>query len=243
MRSPVHASATFGGDSLTLHAGTGYASIFALKGGSNDTITINDLRLDGGSIHASYEYFDSPNTLAGNITVNSDSEINLVSDDGRSFTISALLAGSGGLEVYQAAGDSAILKLAHSSNTYTGDWTVTDGKLWASASNSLGSGDIAIGANGKIDVDYDHYNADAAFTLDGLMTLDADEDHTFGAITINSTSLSPGTYDFNYLNANFDANFVNGGSGTLTVIPEPGTLALLATGLIGLLCYAWRKRK
>ena len=26
-------------------------------------------------------------------------------------------------------------------------------------------------------------------------------------------------------------------------IPEPGTSALLATGLIGLLCYAWRKRK
>ena len=27
------------------------------------------------------------------------------------------------------------------------------------------------------------------------------------------------------------------------VVPEPGTLALLVTGLIGLLCYAWRKRK
>ncbi len=27
------------------------------------------------------------------------------------------------------------------------------------------------------------------------------------------------------------------------IIPEPGTLALLVTGLIGLLCYAWRKRK
>ena len=27
------------------------------------------------------------------------------------------------------------------------------------------------------------------------------------------------------------------------VIPEPSMLALLATGLIGLLCYAWRKRK
>ncbi len=27
------------------------------------------------------------------------------------------------------------------------------------------------------------------------------------------------------------------------VVPEPSTLALLATGLIGLLCYAWRKRK
>ena len=27
------------------------------------------------------------------------------------------------------------------------------------------------------------------------------------------------------------------------VVPEPSALALLATGLIGLLCYAWRKRK
>ena len=28
-----------------------------------------------------------------------------------------------------------------------------------------------------------------------------------------------------------------------TPVPEPGTLVLLATGLLGLLCYAWRKRK
>lgn len=30
---------------------------------------------------------------------------------------------------------------------------------------------------------------------------------------------------------------------TITLVPEPGMLALLATGLIGLLCYAWRKRR
>jgi hypothetical protein len=28
-----------------------------------------------------------------------------------------------------------------------------------------------------------------------------------------------------------------------TIVPEPGTLALLAAGLVGLLAYAWRKRK
>lgn len=30
---------------------------------------------------------------------------------------------------------------------------------------------------------------------------------------------------------------------TVTTVPEPSTVALLATGLIGLLAYAWRKRK
>jgi hypothetical protein len=33
-----------------------------------------------------------------------------------------------------------------------------------------------------------------------------------------------------------------GGAG-VSIVPEPGTLALLAAGLLGLLCYAWRKRK
>jgi hypothetical protein len=30
---------------------------------------------------------------------------------------------------------------------------------------------------------------------------------------------------------------------SVSIVPEPGTLALLAAGLLGLLCYAWRKRK
>ena len=29
----------------------------------------------------------------------------------------------------------------------------------------------------------------------------------------------------------------------ITTVPEPGTLMLLGSGLMGLLCYAWRKRK
>ncbi|MCX6832723.1 MAG: PEP-CTERM sorting domain-containing protein [candidate division Zixibacteria bacterium] len=33
-----------------------------------------------------------------------------------------------------------------------------------------------------------------------------------------------------------------GGTG-LSIVPEPGTLILLGTGVLGLLCYAWRQRK
>ena len=36
---------------------------------------------------------------------------------------------------------------------------------------------------------------------------------------------------------------ISGGVMEFSIVPEPGTLVLLATGLLGLLCYAWRKRK
>jgi hypothetical protein len=36
---------------------------------------------------------------------------------------------------------------------------------------------------------------------------------------------------------------VVGLSGTISLVPEPGTLVLLSTCLLGLLAYAWRKRK
>ncbi len=42
---------------------------------------------------------------------------------------------------------------------------------------------------------------------------------------------------------NYAAVLLDDVSGSYTAIPEPGTLALLVTGLAGLLCYAWRKQK
>ena len=43
--------------------------------------------------------------------------------------------------------------------------------------------------------------------------------------------------------ANFASGTVNGDVMQFSVIPEPDTLILLATGLLGLVAYAWRKRK
>ena len=51
----------------------------------------------------------------------------------------------------------------------------------------------------------------------------------------------------------YDENFLTGSDGalhpgyvdsaSLTLVPEPGTIVLLLSGLVGLICYAWRKRK
>ncbi len=44
-------------------------------------------------------------------------------------------------------------------------------------------------------------------------------------------------------NGSYFIQFDGSGGGVYVAIPEPGTLALLAAGLAGLLCYAWRKRR
>ena len=47
------------------------------------------------------------------------------------------------------------------------------------------------------------------------------------------------TYDGNY--ASFTANGLSGYA--MVAVPEPGMLVLLAAGCLGLLAYAWRRRK
>jgi hypothetical protein len=60
-----------------------------------------------------------------------------------------------------------------------------------------------------------------------------------GNVAWNSSDTTLG--DWGYYNG--DAWVVTNNVGSFAVVPEPGTLALLAGGLLSLIAYAWRKRK
>jgi hypothetical protein len=74
--------------------------------------------------------------------------------------------------------------------------------------------------------------------------VDNGQDWTSGPITQSGISVAAG--DMLYLRvgpgiADSHGHDMTGVTFAVTAVPEPGTLVLIGTGLIGLLCYAWRK--
>ena len=57
---------------------------------------------------------------------------------------------------------------------------------------------------------------------------------------VNGTDLG---FVINNYHHSFDPAPVYASGAGFSPVPEPGTLTLLAAGLIGLIAYAWRKRK
>jgi hypothetical protein len=88
-------------------------------------------------------------------------------------------------------------------------------------------------------------NFTASATNPVYLSFNVGGDHPADDLSIwryNGTAWSPFvptdlTYDGSF------ASFTTTALGTYAVVPEPGTLALLATGVLGLLAYAWRKRR
>ena len=110
----------------------------------------------------------------------------------------------------------------------------SDMVLWTHASNELygswdtaGTGSRQIGDTGLLARLYVSTNAGVTFRS----SYNGDPD--------NIINVAPGGWGFTGAGDNLSGMFVIPAAG----VPEPSTLFLAVSGLVGLLCYAWRKRR
>ncbi len=133
-----------------------------------------------------------------------------------------ILSGTGGGLTKTGAGT---LKLT-AENTYTGDTSVLAGLLQIDHAYLSDWADVLIADGAKLNLNFSDTDVVGGLSLGGVW----------------QTAL--GTYGSTASGADFQSDVYFSGTGKLQLVPEPGTIALLAAfSLLGLLAYAWRKHR
>ena len=204
-----YTGSTFAGNSLTIVAN----SELLLKQTGNQTSTANII-LDGGVLRLSAGT-SSQATVAGTINVASESYLGVADNGSPVLTISSALTGSSLLHVASGLGAGTVV--------FNGDLSGFTGTL------SFGGGDAA----GTYDFDQDYDLSAASMVVNTLRTevLNLDQAITVGSFMFGDSALSAGTYDVATLNSTFGTGTQFTGTGSIEVIPEPSTMALL--GVMG----------
>ncbi len=234
---------TFPGDSLTMSTNTEFRCK-QIAAGNVPTLNfpgVNGnpgLLLDGGVLNIGD---DCVVTITGNVQVVSQSFIAPGDNGGgsilrtlRGFIISANLSGSGDLVIFQSTTNTP-QTISGVSNTFTGQWFLKAGRLVASTVNSLGTNNITldpyyvlpsyfsttapvvdIPGPAVLDVRYDLNSAGVLTLVNGGM-MNLHQNVVFRGVTVEGTPLSAGTHYYAELAANYPANFMPNGSGSITV--------------------------
>jgi hypothetical protein len=226
-------NATFPGASLTLNGGT-----LNLRNGGTKTLTSTPSTSPAlTTVGTVLITANSPGTgltvnnfvaSAGSVTTFQDLQGVTAVASTQTLTFTTL-SGDGDFSLSAASGvnpggSKTFLLTVASGSGYTGDLTWTGANatfLQFGNSLTLGGGLIANNSNSRI-------------TLDQNVTL--------ASAIFNGTSLNAGTYSFATLNSLYDTIFADGGTGSITIspVPEPSTVALLAGGL-GALIFSRRR--
>lgn len=211
IRSSVTSQDAFGGDSLGIQTG---AELFLKTDGGPGRLNVN-LILQGGRV-----------TIVDNIVANNRYRFN----NGYTMTVQT------NSYLYTYAVDRRALEFANEwlgdavlSTTFAASQTV---RFVTGADLDSFGGTLAMGTDA-------HLQFEAGITLGGGLDLQAGsltylqgQSLNVSQLAIGGSLLGDGTYDYTYLNANYDAYFVDGDSGSITVsaVPEPTTWALLGIG-------------
>jgi len=216
---------------VNLNGGTIQTAIVT-KGTGAGTFNFN-----GGTLQANAA---STTFMTGLTAANVQSGGAVIDSNGFAITIAqALLDGGGGGGLTKTGLNT--LTLSSAANTYTGPTLISNGTLATDLTGSLGPGNVTIAdlAGAGLTLGNGSSIADTAtlfFGDAGTITLNnATTDTVLGITqTDDSQSIGAGTYTAAQLNSFFVVSSF-GGTGTLTVVPEPAITLLGSLGLLGIL--------
>lgn len=199
-------ASTFAGATLTLEGGA-QDKLF-LKNGLNNTATVGSFSsVGGGSIEQADAVANS--NLSVTSYSNSGTGTKLTATAGRGMTLSVgTLTGSGNFSLQST------------------------GTVRLSLSSAAGyTGSITFAAAGTLDFE-NSLTTGGGLTISNGGKVQLDQNVAFSSLTINGSPQGAGTYSYSSLNSTYPTIFLAGGSGSITVVPEPAAALLLGFGLL-----------
>ena len=192
---PADVESTFGGDSLEI---LGAGARLRIQNEFTDNVTIDDLRLSGGTV----EFVDSEGSLnlAGALTLRQDSGID-VRGAFNTLVLDSSVSGSGTLTVTASAttlDEDETLIINGDNSGFDGGWNFVGGRTFASSDGALGSGDILLN-NANLEIDSNIESPDAGLIIQGNSILSLFKDATFNLLNFRladgtSATVPAGSY-------------------------------------------------
>ena len=245
-RSPDASSNAFAGDALTVQNGAVF-NLYRTNGGGyfNVTHSFTTLNLDNAELRPQSSVGSIGHTVTGNLVFTGANTLNL--NENSAYTMRLILGtdggghtltGSGTLNITRdATGSTRSVDVFADASGYSGDVSfaglsgdVFELRLYHAA--GLGTGDLAAGSFTSLQLlAASGVNiADSSVSLQSSSALNLGAGaSTVGALTIAGNSVAADTYTAAELTA-LGLGGTFSGDGTLTVIPEPGSLALITLG-------------
>jgi len=198
-------------------------------GSTSSSLGAGNVTLNGGGIEFNSGF--TTGTISNSLSVNIAGGT-IETAGAASITWDGVIGGSGSLDK-QGAGT---LLIGNQNSTYSGNVTVTAGTLQTDSLGTMGTADVSVLAGSTLTLGNNLSLDDSAtltFNLTSTINLNYAGTMSIADLGLNATFIDAGTYTATDLNDFFGgSNFA--GIGSITVVPEPQSLALIATGIFSL---------